>query len=100
MVKVRKFQLPTAYRFSTAEGRTSLWADSAPPPGLFRVKVKAFIVAEGCDETDLIPRLINGIAAYVPLNISSDDTEPTKYYSLSAAAKGCGSLNKLSFMPI
>ena len=31
MVKVRKFQLPTAYRFSTSEGRTSLWADSALP---------------------------------------------------------------------
>ena len=28
-VKVKKFQLPTAYRFSTAEGGTSLCAD--PP---------------------------------------------------------------------
>ena len=31
IVKVTKFQLPTAYRFSTAEGRPSLWADSTPP---------------------------------------------------------------------
>ena len=53
------------------------------------LKVKKFIETEGCDEADLIPRLINGIA-YVPLIIESDDTEPIKYYSLSAAAKGCG----------
>ena len=30
IVKVTKFELLTAYRFSTVEGRTSLWADSAP----------------------------------------------------------------------
>ena len=54
------------------------------------LKVKKFIETEGCDEANLIPRLINGIVAYVPLIISSDDPEPTKYYSLSAAAKGCG----------
>ena len=57
------------------------------------LKVKKFIETEGCDEADLIPRLINGIGiipAYVPLIIESDDTEPTEYYSLSAAVKGCG----------
>ena len=54
------------------------------------LKVKKFIEAEGCDEADLIPQLINGIAAYVPLIIESDDTEPTEYYSLSAAARDCG----------
>ena len=46
------------------------------------LKVKKFIETEGCDETDLIPRLVNGIGiipAYVPLIISSDDMEPTKY---------------------
>ena len=53
------------------------------------LKVKKFIETEGCDEADLIPRLVNG-HAYVPLIISSDDTEPTKYYSLSAAARDCG----------
>ena len=53
------------------------------------LKVKKFIETEGCDEADLIPRLVNGIA-YVPLIIESDDTEPTKYYSLSAAARDCG----------
>ena len=31
-----KFELPAAYRFSTAEGRTSLWG--IPLPSLFRVK--------------------------------------------------------------
>ena len=54
------------------------------------LKVKKFIEAENCDVKDIIPRLINGIGiipAYVPLIIESDDMEPTKYYSLSAAAK-------------
>ena len=57
------------------------------------LKVKKFIETEGCDEAYLIPRLINGVGiipAYVRSIISSDDMEPTKYYSLSAAAKGCG----------
>ena len=30
------------------------------------------------------------IPAYVPLIIESDDTELTKYYSLSAATRDCG----------
>ena len=51
-------------------------------------KVKKFIETEGCDEVDLFPRLVNGIA-YVPLIIESEDMEPTKYYSLSAAAGDC-----------
>ena len=68
------------------------------------LKVKKFIEAEGCDEADLIPRLINGIRiipAYVPLIIESDDMEPTKYiipYWLLQEI--VGSLNKRSFMPI
>ena len=53
------------------------------------LKVKKFVETKGCDEANLIPRLVNG-HAYVPLMISSDDTEPTKYYSLSAAARDCG----------
>ena len=53
------------------------------------LKVKAFIETEGCDENELIPKLVNGIA-YVPLIIESDDMEPAKYYSLSAAARDCG----------
>ena len=57
------------------------------------LKVKKFIKTEGCDEADLIPRLINGVA-YVPLIIKSDDMEPTKYYSLSASAKDCGVSNQ------
>ena len=61
------------------------------------LKVKSFIETEGCDEADIIPQLINGVGiipAYVPLIISSDDMEPTKYYSLSAAANGCGLLKQ------
>ena len=64
------------------------------------LKVKKFIETEGCDEADLIPRLVNGIGiipVYVPLIIESDDTEPTKYYSLSAAAKGCGISKQMIF---
>ena len=57
------------------------------------LKVKKFIETENCDENDIIPKLTNGIGiipAYVPLIIESNDMEPTKYYSLSAAARGCG----------
>ena len=54
------------------------------------LKVKKFIESENCDESALIPRLINRLAAYVPLIIESNGMEPTKYYSLLAAAKGCG----------
>ena len=53
------------------------------------LKVKKFIETENCDENELIPKLTNGIGiipAYVPLIIESNDMEPTKYYSLSAAA--------------
>ena len=67
------------------------------------LKVKKFIESENCDEADIIRRLINGariIPAYVPLIIESDDMEPTKCYSLSAAAKGCGVYKKRSSMPI
>ena len=53
------------------------------------LKVKKFIESEGCDEADLIPRLINGVA-YVRLIIEYEDMEPIKYYSLSAAARDCG----------
>ena len=53
------------------------------------LKVKKFIEAEGCDESSIIPLLTNGVD-YVPLIIESEDMEPTKYYSLSAAAKCCG----------
>ena len=59
------------------------------------LKVKAFIESENCDESSIILRLINAVGiilAYVPLIIESDDMEPTKYYSPSAAAKGCGIL--------
>ena len=61
------------------------------------LKVKKFIETGNCDENDIIPRLINGVGiipAYVPSIIESDDMEPTKYYSLSAAATGCGLLKQ------
>ena len=54
------------------------------------LKVKKFIEIEGCDESSIIPLQTNGVAAYVPLIIESEDMEPTKYYSLSAAARDCG----------
>ena len=53
------------------------------------LKVKKFIETEGCNENELIPKLINGVA-YILSIIESDDMEPTKYYSLSAAARDCG----------
>ena len=56
------------------------------------LKVKKLIETKNCDENEIIPRLISGVGiipAYVPLIIESDDMEPTKYYSLSAAAKDC-----------
>ena len=52
------------------------------------LKVKKFIKTEGCNESSIIPLLINGVA-YVPLIIESEDMEPTKYYSLSAPARDC-----------
>ena len=62
------------------------------------LKVKKFIEAIDCEENDIIPKLINGVGiipAYVPLIIESNDIEPTKYYSLSAAARGCGILKQM-----
>ena len=62
------------------------------------LKVKKFIDTENCDENDIISKLKNGIGiipAYVPLIIESDDMEPTKYYSLVAAARGCGILKQM-----
>ena len=50
------------------------------------LNVKKFIETKGCD----VANLIGVIPAYVRLIIESDDMEPTKYYSLLAAAKGCG----------
>ena len=61
------------------------------------LEVKKFIETENCDENNIIPKLINGIGiipSYVPLIIESDDMEPTKYYSLLAAARGCGILKQ------
>ena len=62
------------------------------------LKVKKFIETENCDENELIPKFVNGVGiipAYVPLIIESDDIEPTKYYSLSAATRGCGLLKQM-----
>ena len=51
------------------------------------LKVKRFI--GGHDEAEIISRLINE-RNYVPLIIKSDDADPIKYYSTSAAARHCG----------
>ena len=60
-------------------------------------KVKKFIETENDEENELIPKLMDEtgiIPAYVPLIKKSDDMEPTKYYSLSAAASGMEFLSK------
>ena len=60
------------------------------------LKVKKFIETEGSNKADLIPRLVNGIGiipAYVPLIIESEDMEPTKHNSLSAAASTIRSIS-------
>ena len=67
------------------------------PLGRIGLKIKKFIETIDCDENDIIPLLINGVGiipAYVPLIIESNDMEPTKYHSLSAAARGCGLLKQ------
>ena len=48
------------------------------------LRVKRFI--DGHDESEIISRLM-GDNKYVPLIIKSDDADPIKYYSTSAAAK-------------
>ena len=61
------------------------------------LKVKKFIETIDCEKHDIILRLINGVGiipAYIPLIIESDDMEPTKYYSLLTAARGCGLLKQ------
>ena len=52
------------------------------------LKVKKFIESKDCEENELIRKLTNGIVtipAYVELIIESNDMEPTKYHTLSAA---------------
>ena len=51
------------------------------------LKVKRFI--DGQYEAEMISRLM-GDNKYIPLIIESDDSDPIKYYSTSAAAKYCG----------
>ena len=50
------------------------------------LKVKRFI--DGHDESEIISRLMDD-NKFVPLIIKSDDADPIKYYSTSAAAKHC-----------
>ena len=50
------------------------------------LKVKRFI--DGHDESEIILTLM-GDNKYVPLIIKSDDADPIKYYSTSAAARHC-----------
>ena len=59
------------------------------------LKVKKFIETKDCDENDIIPKLTNRIEIIPPLIIESDDMERTKYYSLSAAVRGCGLLKQM-----
>ena len=50
------------------------------------LKVKRFI--NGQNEAEIISRLM-GDNKYVPLIIKSDDADPIKYYSTSAATRHC-----------
>ena len=57
------------------------------------LKVKKFIESKDCEENMLIPKLTNGIGIipiYIPLIIESNNMEPSKYLSLSAAARDTG----------
>ena len=51
------------------------------------LKVKRFI--DGHNEAEIISSLM-GDNKYVPLIIESDDADPIKYYSTSAATRHCG----------
>ena len=51
------------------------------------LKVKRFI--DGHNESEIISRLMDD-NKYVPLIIESNDADPIKYYSISAAARHCG----------
>ena len=51
------------------------------------LKVKRFI--DGHDESEIISRLM-GDNKYVPFIIKSDDADPIKFYSTSAAVRHCG----------
>ena len=51
------------------------------------LRVKRII--DSCDEAEIISKLSNE-RNYVPLIIKSDDADPIKYYSTSAAARHCG----------
>ena len=55
------------------------------------LNVKSFI--NGHNESEIILRLM-GDNKYVPLIIKSDDTDPIKYYSTSAAARHRGVTNQ------
>ena len=57
------------------------------------LKVKKFIEIIDYEGNALIPKLTNRIRiipAYIPLIIESNDMEPTKYLSLSAAVRDTG----------
>ena len=67
------------------------------------LKVKKFIETEGCDEADLIPRLVNGIGiipAYVPLIIDPMTRNQLNIISYQLLQEIVEFLNKQSFMPI
>ena len=51
------------------------------------LRVKRII--DSCDEAEIISKLSNE-RNYTPMIIESDDTDPIKYYSTSAAARHCG----------
>ena len=63
------------------------------------LKVKKYIKTEGCDEADLIPKLINGVA-YIPLIIESEVWNQLNIIPYQLLLRAVAFLNKQSFMPI
>ena len=60
-------------------------------------KVKKFIETSNFNESD-ISQLVNGVGiipTYVLLIVESNDMEPSKYHSLSAAARDCELLKQM-----
>ena len=63
------------------------------------LKVKKYIETEGCDEANLIPKLVNGVA-YIPLIIESKIWNQLNIALYRLLLEIVEFLNKRSLMPI
>ena len=72
VVKVTKFELPTAYRFSTAEGRPSLRTNfRPPPPACLGLKVKQAQLCFNSEEVDVNSRPRPSIIRFHTISIEA-----------------------------